>query len=316
MTNTLSMIKLISFDIGIKNMAYCIFILDPSQNEILTIEDWGILNLMTSTSENSNTNKTQQCTCHSKPPNKKTPAKPCTRKAIFEKNGMFYCSAHAEKSEWILPFDQWKKRKQMSKEDLILLGQTHSAFSTTISPKSTKKECLAYLEEWFLAKVLVPIQKQKEKKAGSMDLITLGRNMTECLDKMEKAKNPTHVIMENQISPIATRMKTIQGMLAQYYIMDPTHPHIEFISSANKLKHLVAEKPTAEQNTYKQHKLDSIEFCKRFLEINHFTKKDSSSWISNTSKKDDLADCFLQGIWYLKTQKLITCADDLKIKCV
>jgi len=308
--------KLISFDIGIKNMAYCIFVVDPSQSTIV-IDDWGIINLMNDTNSTSAKSTTPpKCTCHSKPPNKKTPTKPCTRKATFEKNGMFYCSAHAETSEWILPFDQWKKRKQMSKEDLILLGQSHSAFSTT-SPKSTKKECLAYLEEWFLAKLLVPIQKKKEKTAGSMDLITLGRNMTKSLDKMEKAKNSTHVIMENQISTIASRMKTIQGMLAQYYIMDPTQPHIEFISSANKLKHLVTAKPTPEKNTYKQHKLDSIEFCKRFLEINRFAKE-GESWISqlNTSKKDDLADCFLQGIWYLKQQKLITCADDLKIKCV
>jgi hypothetical protein len=35
-----------------------------------------------------------------------------------------------------------------------------------------------------------------------------------------------------------------------------------------------------------------------------------------TSKKDDLADCFLQGLYYLKMQKLITYAEDLKINCI
>jgi len=33
-------------------------------------------------------------------------------------------------------------------------------------------------------------------------------------------------------------------------------------------------------------------------------------------KKDDLADSFLQGIWYLKHKKIIIYADDLKIKIV
>ena len=44
-----------------------------------------------------------------------------------------------------------------------------------------------------------------------------------------------HIIIENQISPIANRMKTLQGMIAQYFIMRG-NAHIAFISSANKLK--------------------------------------------------------------------------------
>ena len=38
-------------------------------------------------------------------------------------------------------------------------------------------------------------------------------------DKIDKLKDITHIIIENQISPIATRMKTIQGLLTQYFIM-------------------------------------------------------------------------------------------------
>jgi len=106
----------------------------------------------------------------------------------------------------------------------------------------------------------------------------------------------------------------LQGMLAQYYIMKDESDSLvlEFISSSNKLKHLV--KKDSQENTYKQHKLDSIHFCKLFLEAN----PGFSSWKSalETSKKDDLADCFLQGLYYLKMQKLITYAEDLKINCI
>ena len=44
------------------------------------------------------------------------------------------------------------------------------------------------------------------------------------------------VIIENQISPIANRMKTVQGMLSQYFLMSNDKLDIEFISSINKLK--------------------------------------------------------------------------------
>jgi hypothetical protein len=307
--------KLISFDIGIKNMAYCIFVIDAS-NQTLIVQDWGILNLMEPT-----TISTHICTCTLKPPNKKTTAKNCTHLAKYEKNGTYYCNTHAKKSKWLLPTKEFKKLKTMSKDDLIILGQKYKCFDN--SP-STKKECLAHLENWFQQNSLIPVQEKKEKTAGNTDLITLGRNMTKCLNVLENTQNITHVIMENQISTIATRMKTVQGMLAQYYIMSTDHPHIEFISSANKLKNLVAKPdPIVSINAnvndkYKQHKKDSIEFCKRFLNMNHLTKPNGESWTSmmDLSKKDDLADCFLQGIWYLKQQKLINTADDLKIKCV
>jgi hypothetical protein len=36
----------------------------------------------------------------------------------------------------------------------------------------------------------------------------------------------------------------------------------------------------------------------------------------NMPKKDDLADAFLQGLWFFKQQNIILYADDLNIKLV
>jgi hypothetical protein len=38
--------------------------------------------------------------------------------------------------------------------------------------------------------------------------------------------------------------------------------------------------------------------------------------LDSSTKKDDLADCFLQGIYYFKKQNIINYSEDLKIKIV
>jgi hypothetical protein len=125
----------------------------------------------------------------------------------------------------------------------------------------------------------------------------------------------THVIIENQISPIATRMKTLQGMLTQYYIDHIENVDITFVSSVHKLKQFVAIKTgEQEKNSYKDHKVSGIDYCSRILQQN----PGFSAWLPklDTKKKDDLADCFLQGLWYFKQKNIITYADDLKINIV
>jgi hypothetical protein len=131
--------------------------------------------------------------------------------------------------------------------------------------------------------------------------------------------------IENQISTIATRMKTIQGMCAQYFIMKCSNEIIiEFISSVNKLKDFkdktIADIDDGQKAIYKQHKKDGVDCCARFLAMNEPLGNWSSFFGAKPSphfaKRDDLADCFLQGIWYLKSQKIICYADNLKINSV
>jgi hypothetical protein len=75
---------------------------------------------------------------------------------------------------------------------------------------------------------------------------------------------------------------------------------------------LNAEKP-AEMNNYKANKTDGVHFCRRFLDENAETLGKWRPLFDASPKKDDLADSFLQGIWYLKMHKLINYAENLKI---
>jgi hypothetical protein len=140
-------------------------------------------------------------------------------------------------------------------------------------------------------------------------LLSIGRNLKVELNKLDTLENIDVVFIENQISPIANRMKTIQGMLAQYFIMTNDNISIEFVSSSHKLKQFDKDK-----NSYKENKQQSVIFSRNIIDKN----ENFENWKEklDSKKKDDLADCFLQGLYYFIREKNIYYADDLKIKFV
>jgi hypothetical protein len=291
--------KCISFDVGIKNMAYCIFTINEKG---LNINDWNVINLIEST-------ETKKQLCNYVIENKtkkKIETKICEKKGKYIKNNCVYCETHAKKSGFIMPTKTYgtTSLKKLKVAELVSLAKKHFIFQDKNKNSIdflNKKDVLDLLEEFFKNKMLETIT-VKKNNASEVDLITIGIAIKNKLDNLDTLDGLTHVIIENQISPIANRMKTIQGMLSQYFIMRAENIEnlkIDFISSSNKLKDF--EK--GGENSYKQHKKDSVIITNNFLENNIGLQK----WISsmNTNKKDDLADCFLQGIWYLKNKKKI-----------
>jgi hypothetical protein len=109
-----------------------------------------------------------------------------------------------------------------------------------------------------------------------------------------------YVIIENQISPIANRMKTIQGMIAQYFIMsDVAVDKIEFVAASNKLK----DCDEKDKSSYKARKQLGIKKCLEYLTTNNgFTTK--IEYFDKHKKQDDLADSFLQGMWFIGDRSL------------
>ena len=153
----------------------------------------------------------------------------------------------------------------------------------------------------------------KPKKANytyahDLDLITYGRNMMKHLDAIlftdaAAVSAPIDMmIIENQISTLASRMKTLQGMITQYFIMKHI-PQIEFISASCKLKLFTdanSEDGGVDASTYADRKKSGIIVCRSLGEISRKHKSDYVKWMpvfENHKKKDDLADCFLQGLW-------------------
>jgi len=304
--------KLISFDIGIKNMAYCIFTCDStSSSHPFELVDWNIINLI-----NENTTPNIPCNCVSvkKQPKKNTipvpPSPPCGKSSKYKKGESFFCERHAKsQSEWKLPTAKFSEKiiKKMKLNPLILFATEDLNIHQENMPKK-KEDILTIVMEKVTSICLEPIVEVKQKKAADTDLITIGKKIKSMLNHVLSSHTDiTHVIMENQISPIANRMKTVQGMLAQYFIMLYHEVGIEFISSCNKLKMFgkpvatvatVATTNSLQSQKYREHKKDGVFYCKNILENNSWIE---DKWgFHNSKKKDDLADCFLQGLWYLQ----------------
>jgi hypothetical protein len=307
--------KVISFDVGIKNLAYCLFEIDADSslptNSFISdnkndhpckIADWKVLSLMEEEAP------IVHCNCSAvktKSKNTIAPNRLCGRVAKYNKGEQFFCDKHA-KAQTVFRLPEKKKVNKMGLEELIRYAMSLGLLQL---PKK-KADILCIVESYLKEHSLDPIVIKKGAKAGDTDLIIIGKNMKRIFQTLLKDISIDHVLIENQISPLANRMKTVQGMLAQYFIMSYENVNIEFISSANKLKMFSKEKTetSSEEKTqgqiYKTHKKDGVFYCEQVLASG---KWPTDLWTTcEKKKKDDLADCFLQGIWWLQKEDLIS----------
>jgi hypothetical protein len=150
-----------------------------------------------------------------------------------------------------------------------------------------------------MSNCFTPVQKTN---ASKVDLVTIGRNIQHKFDEIlcDHLQTLNKIIIENQIGPIANKMKTIQGMLSQYFIMRNNNILIDFISATNKLKDFIPTvEEKAEKMDYKQRKKLGIQTTLNIVN-NDFRFKIWSDFLHKHNKKDDLSDCFLHGMWYIK----------------
>jgi hypothetical protein len=274
-------------------MAYCI--IDIS-NETFKITHWDILNLM-----DEQMNESYKCNYTMKT-SKKSSKPLCGKNAIFKKDECFFCNKHAnEQTRWFLSPKITTTIKKMKIDEI-----NNKMIELSVVIEGTRKDKVDALCNYIILNSLEEIKKNK-MTSQEMNLINVGRNMTRLLNNIPPIEMITHVIIENQISTIATRMKTIQGMLAQYFIMKCPTSTIEFISSSNKLKDFSLEK-----SSYKDNKKNSIVYCSKLIDANVCLQEWKQA-LNMHKKQDDLFDAFLQGIWFLKHNKIITYDDKFLI---
>lgn len=274
--------KILSIDIGIKNLSFCLFEKIIDTNAVLKVLKWDNIDLTEVTDK-------QQCMVIDK-------NNLCGKPAKYIKDTQCYCLKHAKKQAFLLPTNDLKPAF-INKQKIQQLVDIFEKYKIPYDPTSKKTTLVKLLNDFFSENSCSVIGKNNATK---IDLVTVGRNIQYKFDEILKEHMMTidTIIIENQIGPIANKMKTIQGMFAQYFIMKNPNIKIEFISATNKLKDFIPPN-NSEKMDYKQRKKWGIEICldmvctdNQFIEWNTFFNKHT--------KKDDLSDCFLQGLWYIK----------------
>ena len=161
----------------------------------------------------------------------------------------------------------------------------------TISKKISKEELITNVEYYIEKKYFNYIEKMN---TNTLNMIDCGKLLKKHLDKYFNNKEIDKIIIENQIGPLALRMKMMQGMITQHF-MENDNSNIEFINASNKLKEFIKNKKTS----YNERKKMSIEITKKYIEEHKLMNKWDEIFVKH-KKKDDLADSFLQALWYVK----------------
>lgn len=244
------MVYILSFDIGIKNLAYCY--LDFSGNiqenvKIInpTILDWGIIDIF-----NEINNDGIKCSVMNKKGN------------ICSKIAVNYLDINDKK--------------------LGFCGnKTCQNRLSIMYPNDQKK---------------VIIKKIKKITTKSLSLIDIGRTMVQELDKKPEFLNADIIVLENQPVLKNPTMKSIQMILYSYFLIrGNSNTQIQLFSAKNKLN--IYDGPEIicnKKGDYAKRKFLSIEYTKYFLKDN---LSKLQGFLSH-SKKDDLADSYLQGLTY------------------
>ena len=287
-----TMTTTVSIDVGIKHLAVCVLGAEES------ILQWDVLNLLQQQQQGQQQQEVEKICGF------------CKRKARYwnsSDHGRLYCLAHAKaavaRNECI-----WLSKWGPKKQDVIdaCPAWLQEVVVVTRTNKQTKEQWV----ETMTLHSLQPVKMPSKKKASEVSLIEIGRAMVARMDALLLSGRVDVVLIENQISPIANRMKTLQGMLTAYFLLRYPAASIHYVSSSNKLRGLGKEKQEEDVDNYANHKKSAVTLCRGELQGAWL------AWFEGHKKKDDLADCYLQGVVWLRHTNIKRGAENLEINSV
>jgi hypothetical protein len=273
--------KILSIDVGIKNLAFCLFEKSPTAEQF-KISKWDIINL--------SDEETFKCVFNEK-------NILCNKPAKFKKDDKCFCVKHSKKQQFNIPTCE-QKPSFINKQKIAKLYEIADNHNIKYDVKIKKIDLTNLINEYIQKMYFETIE---SKKANEVDLFNIGVNIKNKFNETFKDEGKIdYVIIENQIGPLAIRMKTIQGMIVQYFIMSNLNvEHIEFISASNKLK----DCDTKDKEKYSDRKKLGIAKSLGIL-TNDFRFTEHLEYFNGHKKKDDLSDSFLQGLWFINNKKI------------
>ena len=297
--------KILSWDVGIKNLAYCMLDMDL-ENENFKILKWGIINLVDDRQE-----------CEFIMNNKKK----CEKNAIvsiyhkddlcideeLKKNIVHCCNAHKKKGMPLI--EEIKYKAKIKESDKSKCDECEDLAKYKIDKmniywcdKHCDKNKNNFTKKIISKKITVvscnkqPIQNLTEKLFFKLD------------DELKCFFDVDEVLIENQPSLINPTMKTISSLLYSYFVIrgitdkNKTNSNItliKFVSPSNKLKvnetnttKILDKTENKKEKVYGLTKRLGEKYCKALI------TNDDYKILEKMKKKDDMCDAFLQGFRY------------------
>lgn len=281
--------KLCSFDVGIKNLAYCI--IEKTETKF-NVYDWNIINI-------SDQDKKERFTC-----NYTIDKRKCSKysKKYYLLNDIKYgiCEEHANKCADLI-YDK------IHDTNIICNYVKKCKNNANYNFKENINVCDMHIKKE------IKLIKVKNQNVNYESTNILAKNMFDRLDAIQKMQECSMILIENQPSLTNPIMKTIGTLLFAYFIMKGKN--VKLMSPLNKLK------------LNKEITADVLGNCKNKPETRKQTKKlgiiytkillgDTFNMIKEHNKIDDLCDAFLQGHTYMYKDYKIDKADYDKLTIV
>lgn len=284
--------KICSFDVGIKNLAYCI--IDKNENDF-NILYWDIINI-------SNQEKKERLTCNYIVNNKKC-NKYCNLYYFdndIDKKGL--CKEHQKEHKKIL-----HDRYVYCSENNICNYKSKRHCKNIAIHKCDNIDLCEQHSNIFFKKLLSEhkLFKLKNQNVNHESNFVLAKNMYEKLDNLKFVLDVDEVLIENQPTLKNPVMKNIASLLFGYFILRGVIEHrinvVKFISPLNKMK---INSEISKDVLGKYEKKYEIKKATKNLGITYTKiilseKQHNLNLINTHSKIDDLCDAFLQGYNYL-----------------
>ncbi len=254
--------KVVAFDIGIKNLAFCIL---ENKSTVISLENCTLLEPV----------QTISCSL-------------CKLKASFQVSQQPYCKKHIPKTHKTLP--ELSKKKLPPNKVLKELVKTHQCENVGVS----NEKCLESLSKKFA----IHFEQPKEENASKMSLENIHDGLRKFVrSKWELFSGSTHILLENQPVFKNPHMKSVQVLLfatlREMFLEYQQTPKYHFIHAKKKVDD--APKGDAGYNERKQkseERLISL-FDTKQVQGDSFYKM----W-KQSKKKSDMADALCMAVDY------------------
>jgi hypothetical protein len=248
--------KLVSFDVGLRNLAFCV--LEGSSRSDLKITGWDLIDVM---AEMGGLDKPL---CHR-----------CKKPACWVQDSLYACTRHKGKSV----FSTKSSLQKNTKEQLLEIIATMK-----LPVSKTKKE----LVDTIYSAAAKTTWKRCVKSAKQGSVVDLAPAIAFSLRERQTIwKGADLVVFEQQPDK---RMLCVQGMLHMWFVTQGFK--CKGVSAVHKLSNMITLEDSTK--TYKGRKKTGI------VHATELVPPENRAFMLKHPKKDDLADCFLQGLWVLE----------------